>query len=271
MSLPPAIAALAAHRPPAPPWSRMPAMQQLRMRGRAALMASGLAFTERRGLEVRAMPELPFLRHLIAPGCLAIDVGANIGVVASEIARHAGTVLAFEPNPMAFAVLRHLRNPNVTKLWAALGTETGQAPLVVPVTPKGPSSNGGHLADARDEGASAITYQVPVTTLDALALPELGFLKIDVEGHEPAVLDGGAATIRRCRPTIMVEHERSHSGAAFGDVFERLRALDYEGVFLLRGRLLPLSAFDPDIHQGQGTRKAAGTYVSNFYFLPRGT
>jgi FkbM family methyltransferase len=215
------------------------------------------------------MPELPFLRHLIAPGCLAVDAGANIGVVASEIARHAGQVLAFEPNPMAFAVLRHLRARNVAPVWAALGAAAGEAPLVVPVTRKGPSSNGGHLADARDEGAAALTYQVPVLALDSLDLPGLGFLKIDVEGHEPEVLDGARETIRRHRPTIMVEHEVSHAGAAFGDVFQRLAELGYEGVFLLRGRLLPLAAFDAARHQGPGTRKADGSYVSNFFFLPR--
>lgn len=266
--LPPGIAALAARPAPPPPWHLMPLKQRLRMRGRAALMATGLAFTERRGLEARAMPELRFLRHVVPAGCLAVDVGANIGVVASEIARHAGRVLAFEPNPMAFPVLRALRAGNVTPVWAAMGAAAGEAALAVPVTRKGPSSNGGHLADARADGGD-LTYQVPVVTLDSLALPALGFLKVDVEGHEPAVLDGGAETIRRCRPNIMVEHERSHAGAAFGDVFARLAALGYEGVFLDRGRLLPLAAFDAARHQGPGTRKADGSYVSNFFFLPR--
>ena len=114
-----------------------------------------------------------------------------------------------------------------------------------------------------------MTYQVPAVTLDSLRLNALGFLKIDVEGHEPAVLDGGAETLRRCRPTIMIEHEVSHAGDAFGDVFARLATLEYEGCFFLRGALQHLSTFDPVRHQGPGTRKSDGTYVSNFFFLPR--
>ena len=100
---------------PPPPWARMPFYQRLRMRARAAVMAGGLAGVERNGLIARAMPELPFLQRFIPPGCLAVDVGANIGVVASEIARHAGHVLAFEPNPMPFFVLRHLRKSNLCR------------------------------------------------------------------------------------------------------------------------------------------------------------
>lgn len=78
--------------------------QRLRMRVRTAVMVGGLAWIERNGLIVRAMPELPFLRYFIPPGSLAVDVAANVGVVASEIARHAALILAFDPNLMPFFV-----------------------------------------------------------------------------------------------------------------------------------------------------------------------
>jgi FkbM family methyltransferase len=256
---------------PAPPagWSTLPTFQKLRVFARARLMANGLAWTERAGLAARNMPELSFLRRLIRPGGVAADVGANIGVVASEIARHAARTLAFEPNPMAYYVLRHLKRPGLTATWSAVGARGGGADLCVPRGRKGISSNGGHFHDSHDRPSDAI-FRVPVLTLDSLRLDTLDFLKIDVEGHEPQVLDGAVETLRRCRPTIMVEHEVSHVGAAFGDVFARLAAWGFEGFFLQSGGLRHLSAFDPARMQGPDSCKAQGSYVSNFIFLPRG-
>jgi len=175
--------------------------------------------------------------------------------------------LAFEPNPMAFFVLKHLR-VSMKAVWAALSRESGDADLVVPITKAGLSSNGAHLRDARMDRSSMI-YRVPALSIDSLGLDAVGFLKIDVEGGEPAILDGARETIRRCRPNIMVEHEVSHAGAAFGDVFQRLEALDYEGFFLERCTLRHLSHFDPQRQQGTGTRKSDGSYVGNFFYLPR--
>src|SRR4029434_5645640 len=47
--------------------------------------------------------------------------------------------------------------------------------------------------------------EVPMATLDSSSEGEFGFIKIDVEGHEQAVLDGAVQTIRRCRPRLLVE------------------------------------------------------------------
>ena len=110
---------------------------------------------------------------------------------------------------------------------------------------------------------------MPAVQIDELRLPELGFLKIDVEGNEASVLDGASDTLRRLRPTVFIEHEISHSGSQFGDVFERLKTLDYEGFYLHATGLRHLSFFNPRHDQAIGTDKAAATYVSNFVFLPR--
>ena len=47
--------------------------------------------------------------------------------------------------------------------------------------------------------------QVPITTLDAIATERVGLIKIDVEGHEAAVLAGARATIVRDHPVLFVE------------------------------------------------------------------
>jgi hypothetical protein len=78
---------------------------------------------------------------------------------------------------------------------------------------------------------------IPLTTIDALALPGCDFLKIDVEGMEREVVEGAADTIRRFRPRIYVENDRAEKSAA---LTECLLALDYR----LYWRLPPL--FEPD-------------------------
>ena len=48
-------------------------------------------------------------------------------------------------------------------------------------------------------------YDVEIRTLDELALTNVGFIKVDVEGTEREVLDGARATIMRDRPVMVLE------------------------------------------------------------------
>jgi FkbM family methyltransferase len=55
-------------------------------------------------------------------------------------------------------------------------------------------------------GAGATTEMpVHMQTLDSLGLVDVGFLKIDVEGHELAVLRGANETIAKNRPVVFME------------------------------------------------------------------
>ncbi len=59
-------------------------------------------------------------------------------------------------------------------------------------------------------GASAaygayMALSVPTKRLDEIYEGDVGLIKIDVEGHEQAVLDGAIETVRRCRPRMLVE------------------------------------------------------------------
>jgi hypothetical protein len=50
-----------------------------------------------------------------------------------------------------------------------------------------------------------LRFEVVVRTLDSYAFEEVRIIKIDVEGSEMEVLDGGRETIRRYRPPLIVE------------------------------------------------------------------
>jgi predicted RNA methylase len=52
----------------------------------------------------RGERELALIRHLIAPGSTALDIGSSIGMYAAEMARYADKVIAFEANPPSGSV-----------------------------------------------------------------------------------------------------------------------------------------------------------------------
>jgi hypothetical protein len=113
---------------------------------------------------------------------------------------------------------------------------------------------------------------VEVTTLDAFfAMHARGpdFLKIDVEGHEQALLAGAQKTLEAHRPTVLIECESRHRpDQDVRPVLDLFAALGYQGSFFQRGRRRPLAEFHPQEHQprlSSGAKPSPG-YVNNFAF-----
>jgi hypothetical protein len=114
---------------------------------------------------------------------------------------------------------------------------------------------------------------VDVTTLDDFFAERPhgpNYLKIDVEGHELAVLNGARRTLATYRPTILVECEARHRpDADVRPVFEFLQSLGYTGSFFLNRGRRPLAEFDPAVHQRLDPAKPERLprgYVNNFAF-----
>lgn len=154
--------------------------------------------------------EADLLMQLISAGDVVVEAGANIGAHTIGIARRVGAtghVLAFEPQRLinqllcANIVLNGLTNVDVYK------EGLGAAPswLSVPDLDITQTINFGgvSLSDRPD------WPPVRVVTLDGLALPRLSLLKVDVEGMEQQVLEGGRETIMRLRPILYVENDRA--------------------------------------------------------------
>jgi FkbM family methyltransferase len=125
------------------------------------------------------------------------------------------------------------------------------------------------------DGSDKYEITVPTRRLDDYGLDAVGFVKIDVEGHELAVLRGGSTTLQRFRPTILVEIEERHKPNSINDVNEFLAALGYNGYFILSRDLRPIAEFDLSKHQnvehigGWKTNwQRSGVYVNNFFFVP---
>jgi FkbM family methyltransferase len=152
-------------------------------------------------------------------------------------------VLAFEPNPTIASYLQEVGPPNLEVHSSALSSTEGHLALFVP------SVNGqeqpGWASFARDNLPGATDYQVfevPLRPLDAFGLKGVSFIKIDVEGHEPAVLAGAMATIRESRPTVLIEVKHRNRE----EVLEFFDRLGYAPYRMRHKRLVPWSPDDAD-------------------------
>lgn len=153
------------------------------------------------------------LRSLLencSDGDVVYDVGANKGDYALATARNRPTtVFAFEPNPLVFEQLvKNLRlnaTDNVVAKNVGVSDDIGQLDFYVSSEPTMGSFHRSHATEGGAEVTDVIT--VDVITIDSFVEDHRppDHVKIDVEGHEIAVLEGAMETIRNRRPTIYLE------------------------------------------------------------------
>ena len=212
----------------------------------------------------RGEGELRLLPELMDPARNSVDVGANKGVYTYWMERHSRHVYAYEPNPKMFRILLAGAGRNVTASPVALSDSTGHSVLRVPRTASGYSNQGASLNYGK-VGDDYGEVTIEARRLDDEALTDVGFIKIDVEGHELAVLEGGRDLIARDRPALLIEMEEAHTK-------QQIEAAGMARSFEL---LAPLAAAQPDIldnFDGDAHHRAASRaadYTFNFIFKPR--
>jgi len=178
-----------------------------------------------------SLAECITFERILREGDTAIDAGASIGVFTLVMARACGPkgkVLAFEPQLPIFELLRQNLElngiENVQARRCALSSNCHQryVPNINIARPGNMGAIG--TADTQADGL------VPVTTIsiDDLGLDACDLVKIDTEGHESQVLDGGWRTIEDYRPWISLEMDRLQDSY---DWFHRLQELKYDMYF----------------------------------------
>lgn len=224
--------------------------------------------------------ELHLLEFLCRRDADAIDVGANDGSYVHYLRRHARKVVAFEPMPLLARALRDKFPGNdVAVEQVALSDHEGTVELHMPVV-DGVVVTGCSTISTGASGTypASRAIEVPMDRLDAVYKGRVGFIKIDVEGHEQAVLDGAVQTIRRCRPRMLVEVDDRLSPGGLARARAYFDRLGYTGHFVRQGKLEPIGAFSieemqrpdklPDLTAPLTARKRFGSYIYNFIFLP---
>ncbi|MGY0023844.1 FkbM family methyltransferase [Streptomyces sp. YJ-C3] len=251
----------------------------------APYLPARLTAATARALYPRFEPELARLADMLpAPRgrCgTAVDVGGWYGPWTHRLAARAQHVVALEPVPHLARTLAASAPPNVRVVRAAASDRPGPAPLWQP--PHDERGERGVSSLVRRDGLHAPTaHAVPCVTLDELALRDVGFIKVDVDGAELPVLRGARALLARDRPALFIELETRIQPTA--PVVRHLRAQGYAGWVLPAGSWLPLAGFDLAAHQrdtayiaSQGLLRRALTpagrrprYVNSVLFLPDG-
>lgn len=138
---------------------------------------------------------------------LVIDVGANRGQFGLEIRRggYAGRIVSIEPLAAPYGQLSRVasRDERWAAIRSAVGPRRGSATMHVAAN-NGASSSLLPMLDLHARAAPEARYvadeQVDVATLDDLVQPHLRdagtvFTKLDVQGYELQVLEGGSATL----------------------------------------------------------------------------
>jgi FkbM family methyltransferase len=209
----------------------------------------------------------------------AIDVGANFGGYVHFMRHHARRVIAFEPIPEFVELLRRKFPRDVMIEPIALSDRTGEAELYIPMIDGMMVSGCSTLSvTAATDYTAHRALKVRMDRLDNVYGGTAGFIKIDVEGHEQAVLDGAIETIDRCRPRLLVEIEEHLSPGGLEGAQVYFSRLGYRGHYVHRGRLEPLEKFSlanlqnpanqPDLTVSLRERPRLDDYVINFIFLP---
>ncbi|MFE4174993.1 FkbM family methyltransferase [Streptomyces sp. NPDC056909] len=159
--------------------------------------------------------EMGSLHHwsrLAAASRIVLDVGAHVGYYAmiAALSNPKATVHAFEPVPPIHARLavNHRANGvgNLVLHQRGVSDEAGRADINIRFPLAGLLSTGSSLEEFAKPPAGAFTSRVQLVTLDeTLGVTPVDLIKIDVEGHEPSVLDGARHLIKRDRPVIILE------------------------------------------------------------------
>ncbi|WP_338401973.1 FkbM family methyltransferase [Paragemmobacter straminiformis] len=203
-------------------------------KSKAELRAEALIRRQKRNLrKAHAEGYLSGVAAMLRKGDLALDLGANMGVVTDILARTGADVVAFEPDPWAFAKLteRFADTPNVTLVNAAVGIGSGTVRLMraqnfgdnpLGASVKSTILDGGRQIDA-ENAVDVPLVDFPAYLTERLAeRPEIAFVKMDIEGAELDILEAldAGGFFDRIRVLVAETHERK-----FRDLRPRFRAL----------------------------------------------
>lgn len=153
-------------------------------------------------------PLIEWATQFLDPNKTFVDIGAHVGTWALSYARKVPRVVAFEAERKNYH--RLVAGVALNEFWnvechhAAVTNSFGQ-PVTLNVGVHDWSGFGGSVANFPINGETR-AETVPSARLDSMKLPNIGLVKIDVEGHERAVLDGMRQTlVLSGNPPLLVE------------------------------------------------------------------
>jgi FkbM family methyltransferase len=145
---------------------------------------------------------------LIKKNDVVADVGANIGLTALLFSDLAQSVYAFEPSPSTFKILQNNLNLNAIKNVQTINIGLGLKSENLTITFAKNNRSGGFVSEKIRPDDGHISEDISIRTLDNFFADQHivpSFLKIDVEGFEQNVINGGLSFINKHKPTVVME------------------------------------------------------------------
>ena len=169
-------------------------------------------------------------------GGIVLDVGANIGNHSAWFARYFAEVIAFEPNPICVHLFEAGRLMNATQNVRLVPRGLSDRDTIATLHANLHGNLGGsHLGEKSADGTSH-TFEVQLQRGDDVLANEslpVRLVKLDVEGHEHAVLRGLEQTLRRDQPIVLFESSGTQGADGSLAILETLRAWNYRHTYVI--------------------------------------
>lgn len=220
----------------------------------------------------RGEVELRLLPLLCDRSLVSVDVGAHHGIYTLGASLFSRRVVSVEPQHHLATALRGSMPACATLVEGALSSKPGSATLMIPLQEWDSRS---HLGVGDEDRSRWRPQRVSLFRMDDVVKERVGFVKIDVEGHEREVLDGAARIIASDRPSFLIEIEERHKAGSVADIANFMQDRGYRGYFVKDDRIRPVREFDLERYQapsliGEGDRANYKDYINNFIFLHSG-
>jgi FkbM family methyltransferase len=165
----------------------------------------------------------------VRSGSVCLDIGANIGNHARFFSNFFPAVYAFEPHPQSFHLLAaNSFRKNISVFNFGLSDYTGYLPVIENLENIGASKISG---EAENTGIKYFVQRLDDLVKEHIN-GDIGFIKIDVEGHEARVIRGARQTLHDARPILVFEVLHTSADLEPEAVTE-LRAIGYSNFYYL--------------------------------------
>ena len=223
-----------------------------------------------RYLQNQTEPEICILDDLVSQDRASIDIGIYRGIYSYHLLKCSEFVYAFEANSLLMdKIKKSFKNINNIKIEnLAISSSSGIAELKIP------------FRDKKVEYDYEQKYQLGIASIHSendlgnlsyhsinvkkIALDEyqfkhkIGFIKIDVEGHELDIIRGAKNLLKRDKPNLLVEIEERHTGISPEQVIREIKGHGYKCFILGKNFIL----------EEVGVERDFKFKNNNFIFIP---
>tara|TARA_Y100000816_G_scaffold28500_1_gene18266 strand:- start:586 stop:1347 length:762 start_codon:yes stop_codon:yes gene_type:complete len=230
------------------------------------LLKKLLNFSEALNLERRAKRylkknterEIRILNLLIDESKAAIDIGVYRGVYSYFLTKFSSFVYAFEANPLLHSKLNSSfkNNKNIKIENLAVSSGRGFTSLRIPIRDIEADYDDDqkyklgiatiHSGNQLEDESFETLDKIETISLDEYNFEHpIGFIKIDVEGHELEILKGAKNLLETNKPNMIIEIEERHSGVPREEIISYVKNIGYE-VFYVNEKfqVMPVTNLD---------------------------